>query len=177
MPDDLVTIRRFEFLHEAEAARICLEAEGTRAFLADAETVNMDWGLGNALGYIKLQVPSSQTGWASAILTEFQNARTARPATSDDAGACLACGADIPIASPQCPTCGWSYADAEDQSSEETAPSEYEPHIGQTATVSITDRFKSFKRPMLLVFLAPTFLGIGFLGIFIIVSIIRFIIG
>jgi len=33
-----------------------LEGNGITVFLADAETVNMDWLLGNAIGNIKLQV-------------------------------------------------------------------------------------------------------------------------
>jgi hypothetical protein len=60
MTDDLVTVGQYQFLAEAEAARMHLDAEGIPAFLSDAETVNMDWLLGNAIGYIKLAVPRGQ---------------------------------------------------------------------------------------------------------------------
>jgi hypothetical protein len=176
MPDDLVTIRGFEFLHEAEAARMCLEAEGIQAFLADAETVNMDWGLGNAVGYIKLQVPTSQSDRAAETLTRFVTAHAGRAAMSDDAGACLACGADIPATSPRCPACGWSYAADEDVSPDKSTTDE-DSAVGEAGIPSTTDRLKSLKRPVFLILLAPTFLGIGFLGIFILVKIILLFVG
>lgn len=34
-----------------------LDAEGIPAFLSDAELLNADWLLSNAVGYIKLAVP------------------------------------------------------------------------------------------------------------------------
>jgi len=50
--DELLTVANFEFLPQAELACARLKAEGIQAFLIDAETVYMDWFLGNALGYI-----------------------------------------------------------------------------------------------------------------------------
>jgi hypothetical protein len=85
MADDLVTVARFQFLPEADAARAYLEGEGLRVFLADYETVNMDWLLGNAIGNIKLQVISSQADKALALLESIraEKKESATPVESD----------------------------------------------------------------------------------------------
>ena len=72
MPDELITIGNFQFLPEAEAARMHLAAQGIPAFVADGETVNMDWFLGNAVAYIKLQVPVAQAAAARAALDDMR---------------------------------------------------------------------------------------------------------
>src|ERR1700730_9651413 len=76
MADDLLTVATFEFLPLAEAARAHLIAEGIPAFLSDAETVYMAWSLGNALGYIKLQVPEAQAERARRILDQAEENST-----------------------------------------------------------------------------------------------------
>jgi hypothetical protein len=113
MADDLVTIETYQFLPEAEAARMHLEEEGVTAFLPDAELVNMVWLLGNAVGHIKLQVPRSQADRATVLLRELRARRTKRsPEREDDeSSVCLACGRNIPEDESQCPVCGWSYGD------------------------------------------------------------------
>ena len=68
MDDPLVTIEQYQFLPEAEAIRMKLESDGIPAILTDKEIVSMDWALGNAVGYIKLQVRQSQADQARAIL-------------------------------------------------------------------------------------------------------------
>jgi hypothetical protein len=72
MADDPVTIARYQFLSEAEAARMHLEAAGIHAFLIDVETLNVNWLWGNAIGYIKLQVAESQADAALAVLEPIQ---------------------------------------------------------------------------------------------------------
>lgn len=112
MTEQLVTIGRFSLLQQAEMCRIRLEAEGFQPLLADAETVNMDWGLGNARGYIKLQVPQSQASSAGAILEKIralQNASRNATTTASDDGICLSCGNVLPADQATCSHCGWSY--------------------------------------------------------------------
>jgi hypothetical protein len=70
----LATIRTFEFEPEADLAREYLKEQGILAFLMDAKTVAMIWILGNALGYIKLQVPPDQAALALQLLREVRDA-------------------------------------------------------------------------------------------------------
>lgn len=55
----LVTISRFSFPHEAHIAKAKLESAGIPTFLADEQTIGMDWFNSNALGGVKLKVPES----------------------------------------------------------------------------------------------------------------------
>ena len=87
------------------------QAEGIAAFVADAATVGADWFLGNAIGYIKLQVRPADAERAIELLREIPEPavrREARDAVSDDE--CLACGAAMEQAKA-CPKCGWSFSD------------------------------------------------------------------
>jgi hypothetical protein len=68
--DEPVTIAHFPFPTAAEAARLRLEAEGIPAFLADAETVGLDW--------IKLEVPASEAERAATILQQTERRRLIR---------------------------------------------------------------------------------------------------
>jgi hypothetical protein len=116
MSTELVTVATYRFLPEAEAARIHLEAEGLTTFLADAETVAMDWFLANAVGNIKLQVPSAQAEAAAALLDEMHSHRRQREtqAGDSDATTCLSCGAVLAENLTQCTECGWSYDRGDD---------------------------------------------------------------
>jgi hypothetical protein len=76
--DEPVTVAQYPFRTAAEAARVRLEAEGIAAFLCDAEVVDMNWLLGNALGWIKLQVPAADAERAAAILRTVENRRLFR---------------------------------------------------------------------------------------------------
>jgi hypothetical protein len=118
MAEELVIVERYRFLPEAEAARMYLESEGITAFLADAETVNMDWFLANAIGNIKLQVPSAQAETARALLDrlrENQQQRREHGEENEEEGSavCLACGGPMSEEASACPACGWSYTDVE----------------------------------------------------------------
>jgi hypothetical protein len=117
MTDDLVTVATFPSLPEAEAGKLRLEAEGLTVFLADAEIVSMDWLLGNAIGYIKLQVPRSQAEQAAALLEQMRDERQQRDEEENEAAGdvCLACGAALPEDAAQCPVCGWSYTESESE--------------------------------------------------------------
>jgi hypothetical protein len=111
MARDLVTIATYRFLPEAEAARMYLEAEGFRPFLADVEIVNMDWLLGCAVGNIKLQVPRADAERAVELLERRPAPpKPIHPRLQDpDATYCLSCGTMIPAHATCCPSCGWCY--------------------------------------------------------------------
>jgi hypothetical protein len=157
MADDLVTVGHYQFLHEAEAAQRYLDEGGIRSFLADAEMVNTDWFLGNALGYIKLNVASDDSAEATAALEQFRSQHRARTRGPDDAGTCLACGATFPPAARECPACGWSYDDGDD--------ARVEADGSLPAKVSAFDVFQSLKKPVLALMLMPTVAMFGLLAI------------
>lgn len=64
----LKTVATFSFPHEAHIARAKLESEGIPALMADEHTINMPWLYSNALGGVRLQVPSSAFDQAKEIL-------------------------------------------------------------------------------------------------------------
>ncbi len=76
--DEPVTIAHYPFRTAAEAARLGLDAEGIPAFLADVETLDMDWLLGNALNWFKLQVPAADAERAAALLGQVEGRRLTR---------------------------------------------------------------------------------------------------
>jgi Fe-S-cluster formation regulator IscX/YfhJ len=71
MSNELVTVATFNDPIQAAMARNYLEAGGVRAFLVDEMTVTMGWGLGNAIGGIKLQVKASHVERAEALLNDL----------------------------------------------------------------------------------------------------------
>src|SRR5690606_17970482 len=115
MSSDFVTIATFTTLPEAEAARMRIEAEGIPAVVTDAEIVNMDWLLGNAVGYLQLQGPPSNAPAAIALLAPIAAERSARLEREEDDdtddSTCLACGAELPEDADRCPACDWSWTD------------------------------------------------------------------
>lgn len=64
----LTTVARFDFPYEAQIARAKLEAAGLPAYVADEHTNNADWLYSQALGGVRLQVPSSAVEQAIALL-------------------------------------------------------------------------------------------------------------
>jgi hypothetical protein len=108
----LATVAKYRNPLVAEAARNYLESHGVRVFLADAELVNMDWFLLNAVGQIKLQVASSDAATAGELLSRLPAGRPDSPesAAESEATVCLACGAGLSEEQTTCPACGWSYA-------------------------------------------------------------------
>ncbi len=67
---DLVVIRSYWNLMEAELAKGVLDASGIEAFLFDDNMVRLDWFNANALGGIKLRVDVSNVEDANRILDE-----------------------------------------------------------------------------------------------------------
>ena len=73
---DLVQIRTFWDLLEAELAKGLLESAGIEAFLFDDNMVRLDWFAVNALGGIKLRVDADKVEEANRVLEESASAET-----------------------------------------------------------------------------------------------------
>jgi hypothetical protein len=175
MADDLVTVAQYQFLAEAEAARMRVGAEGISAFLSDAETLNANWLLGNAIGYIKLQVPRSQAEAAQAVLREMRGPsgdEKDASAAGPEMDRCLACGATLHRGTPACSECGWSYADGENDSPrQDSAGEEDEGDLGRAEKRPGMDWLRSLKRPVFLIMLVPTFFGIALFVLMLLLSV------
>jgi len=76
---DLVTVRSYWNLLEAELARGALEAAGIESFLFDDNMVRMDWFNANAIGGVKLRVDPQNAEEANRILDENFMAQDEEP--------------------------------------------------------------------------------------------------
>lgn len=65
---NLVTLRQFRDLPEALLAKSVLDSAGIECFLADENTIRMDWLWSNLLGGIKLWVTEENAATASELL-------------------------------------------------------------------------------------------------------------
>jgi ribosomal protein L37AE/L43A len=91
MPE-LVPIAWYRDLPEAWIAKGKLESAGIPCFLADDNMARMNWFMGNALGGIRLQVPS-------------EYAHTARELLGEDVPEELPATAETRYVQPRCPRC------------------------------------------------------------------------
>ncbi|AWM37695.1 hypothetical protein GobsT_42920 [Gemmata obscuriglobus] len=76
MAGKLVTIATFEQGARAHLARGVLEEAGIRATVTDEAVVTMDWLLGGAVGWVKVQVLEEDADRAVAVLEETLGAET-----------------------------------------------------------------------------------------------------
>lgn len=134
-----------------------LEAEGIQAHLSDAETVNMDWLLGNALGYIKLQVLSDQVEQAVSLLAQRGSERRESPNCdrAADSDRCLSCDAPLLGGESSCSSCGWTYSKARDDPSDEGECQSDAGSGRQEDGSTAMDSLRGLKKPILLFFLSP----------------------
>lgn len=111
MNQPFVTIADFQFVSEAEVCKVMLQDQGFDVVIADAELVNTNWFLGNAVGYIKLQVPSDQAQAAATCLQRVREEvkKSHEQPTGHEADVCLACGAGMNPNETACSVCGWSF--------------------------------------------------------------------
>ena len=70
MTDKLITIATFSLPIEAHILKTKLESEEIVCFIADENTVTMNWLYSNAIGGVKLQVKKSDFKKAMAIIQE-----------------------------------------------------------------------------------------------------------
>ncbi len=70
MAGNLVTVATFDLPAKARLAQNVLEAAGIKAVVTDETIVAMDWLLGNAVGWVKVQVLEEDAERAVAALEE-----------------------------------------------------------------------------------------------------------
>ncbi len=70
MPGQLVTIATFDLPTKARIAQNLLEQAGIKSVVTDESVVTMDWLLGNAVGWVKLQVLDDDAEKAVSALEE-----------------------------------------------------------------------------------------------------------
>lgn len=106
MTDELITIASYEFVAEAEIAQMVLRENGVDAFLRDQSIIAMDWLLGNAIGYVKLQVPESQAERAVELLAALKQESAGNDETGS-AGSCVCptYGLVLGNHADRCPAC------------------------------------------------------------------------
>jgi hypothetical protein len=92
-PPGLVVLRRYRDLHEAIMAKGTLDSAGIPSFMADENTVRMDWMWSNAIGGIRLFVREEDASDAADLLAQPIPERLDVP----DIGECE---------QPKCPQCG-----------------------------------------------------------------------
>lgn len=126
MDEELITVRTYRFPQYAEADKMHLQAEEIPAFIADDNVVTWDWLLGQAIGFVKLQVPASYAEVAQKILDLHQPGQDLAEYLPEapEAIRCLACGERMLKDEPQCPACGWSYAETVEEAAAEAPPTE-----------------------------------------------------
>ena len=91
--DMLATIATYSFPYEAHIAKARLDAEGIPAFVADEQTINMQWLYSNAMGGVRLQVPEQFVAQAAEILAEDHSEELEQELGADSVS-CEACGSD-----------------------------------------------------------------------------------
>ncbi len=72
---DLMTIRAFWGLLEAQLAKGLLDSAGIESFLFDDNMVRMDWFNANALGGVKLRVDAHNVEAANRVLAAGSRSR------------------------------------------------------------------------------------------------------
>lgn len=87
----LTTIATYSFPYEAQIARAKLDSEGIPAFIADEQTINMQWLYSNAMGGVRLQVPETYVQQAVELLTE-DSSEAVEKEQGIDVTPCSVCG-------------------------------------------------------------------------------------
>ena len=112
MAEDLKVVGRYSTPIEAEMARNRLEAEGVRAFLADAHSIGWLWHLGTALQGIKVLVAESDLPRAVEILESV-----GRPQPAEELQlpwTCPKCRTEVDGGLEVCWACGTTVEGVED---------------------------------------------------------------
>ncbi len=91
----MIVIARFEYPHEAQIAKMNLEAAGITAFIADENTINMQWLYSNAMGGVRLFVSPEDIEDAQAILkADFSEAVLTQLPPTKNTLKCEQCGSN-----------------------------------------------------------------------------------
>ena len=93
MDEELVTIRTYHLLWEAEVARMTLATEGIRAFVIDDQMAHVNFAYSLAMGGPRLQVPAKHAERALALLTSESHAQQNEALMEkDESSLCPQCG-------------------------------------------------------------------------------------
>lgn len=87
----LTTVATYSFPYQAQIAKAKLDSEGIPAFIADEQTINMQWLYSNAMGGVRLQVPKVYAQQATELLAEDLS-DVVEQQQGNDADTCAACG-------------------------------------------------------------------------------------
>jgi hypothetical protein len=87
----LKTVATYSFPYEAQISRAKLDSQGIPAFVADEQTINMQWLYSNALGGVRLQVPEAYVEQALDVLSE-DGTDALEQEVGIDATECSECG-------------------------------------------------------------------------------------
>ncbi len=90
----MIVVARFSYAYEAQIAKTSLETAGIHSFIADENTINMQWLYSNAMGGIRLFVEQENYELALAILnTDFSDSIKIEDEISDSSKThCYRCG-------------------------------------------------------------------------------------
>jgi len=89
----LTTIATFSFPYEAHIAKSHLESENIPAFVADEHTINMQWLYSNAMGGVRLQVPTIRADKAIEIINQNLSHLVESEAGKEEK-TCIKCGGE-----------------------------------------------------------------------------------
>jgi hypothetical protein len=165
MSDTWVTLRNFENQPLAELAKIQLDDAGIPCRLINSEIVGMYPLLGNAVGYIPLQVPEDRLEAAADVLGE----KLVEAPLSD----CPRCGEPLGQAAA-CPMCGQiveeppSQPDTEKRPAVDESPPDDEPYDEPENTRLSLEGMRGFAKSAISVYL----IGIG---VFFLLAILAFL--
>jgi hypothetical protein len=173
MTDELVTIGSYEFVAEAEVAQMFLRENGVNAFLRDQSIIAMDWLLGNAIGYVKLQVPQSQFETARELLATLTEDSTGDgEGTSVRSRVCSSCGLVLDSVTEICPACSEANTETEPISSDaqSEAGTEWEDDEERNGIMS---QVRSLKKPIFWLWLLPILCVLALAAVVVLRSLLR----
>jgi hypothetical protein len=173
MTDELVTIGSYEFVAEAEVAQMFLRENGVNTFLRDQSIIAMDWLLGNAIGYVKLQVPQSQFETARELLATLTEGSTSDgEGTSVRSRVCSSCGLVLDGVTEICPACSEADTESEQVSTDakSEAGAEWEDDEERRGIMS---QVRSLKKPIFWLVLLPILCGLALAAVAVLQSLLR----
>ena len=89
----MIVVARFSYAYEAQIAKTSLETAGIHSFIADENTINMQWLYSNAMGGIRLFVDHENYDLALSILnTDFSDCLIAEEDVNSSKMCCERCG-------------------------------------------------------------------------------------
>lgn len=113
MSGRLMTLATYDNVPMSEVARLRLEDAGIPVRVENADIVNTLWGVGPALGGVRLVVAEEHAAAARELIAGIHETPMLTPPTDDEPAPpkCLACGAEFPANADRCAACGWSFED------------------------------------------------------------------